>query len=119
MTPEVLTEIRLSGRRPARIINLSLCRHSQMCEPVIEISQLNNFDGFDFRSLHGLAVDIHYWNRSGDALRLTYIISEVEPHSLYTVDHKNQICMMVYWQGQSMLDNQSFLYDWRHRPYAQ
>jgi len=118
MTLDDLKKIRLAGKRPEKIINLSLCRDSQLREPVIEIPRRNNFDGLDFRSLHGLATDIHYWNRVDDAIRLIDKIREYEPHSLYTVDHKNRICMMVYWKGQSVLDDQSFLYDWEHRPYA-
>jgi hypothetical protein len=113
-----LKRIRLSGKRPERIINLSLCRRSLLHEPVIEFSGPIKFNEIDFRPLHGLGVDIHYWNRKDDAIRLIETVSEIDPHSLYLVGHKNRICIMVYWKGQSIIDDQSFLYDWRHRPYA-
>ena len=118
MNLDDLKQIRLSGKRPEKIVNLSLCRGNQLHEPVIELPKRSNFDGLDFRSLHRLAVDIHYWNRVDDAIRLIEKISEIEPHSLYAVNHKNQACMMVYWNGETILDDQTFLYDWRHRPYA-
>jgi len=118
MTLDDLKNIRLVGKRPEKIINLSLCHDSEFREPVIEIPRRNNFDGLDFRSLHRLAADIHYWNRVDDVIRLIEKIREYEPHSVYTVDHKHQICTMVYWKGQSMFDDQSFLYDWEDHPYA-
>ncbi|MBT7953305.1 MAG: hypothetical protein HN764_16885 [Gammaproteobacteria bacterium] len=119
MKLDALKQIRLSGKRPARIINLSLCQGSQFHEPVIELPSRSNFEDIDFRPLHNLAVDIHYWNRLDDVIRLIGVIVKIKPHSLYIVDHKNQACIMVYWIGETLIDDQTFLYDWSHIPYAQ
>jgi len=119
MTLDDLKQIRLSRKRPKEIINLSLCRKGQFREPVIEIPHRKNFDKFDFRSLHGLAVDIHYWNRAKHAMQIIEIIKVVEPSSLFVVDHKYKFCFLIYWKGQSIFDDQSFLYPWEDRPYVQ
>jgi hypothetical protein len=118
MTMDELKQIRLSGKRPESIINLSLCRDSLLLEPVIEFSSQINFEDIDFRPLHKLDVDIHYWKRKDDAFRLVEIISKIEPRTVHTVNQKNLLCTLVYFKGEACSDDLTFLYDCRHRAYA-
>ena len=65
----------------------------------------------DLSPLHGLAVDVSYWSQAAKALETIKRIAEIKPHSLYAVNHKLGKCWMVYWKGEVMTDDQSFLYD--------
>lgn len=113
MTLAELKGIRMQGKVPERIIKISLCPDDNFNEPVI---RLNRED--DLSPLHGLAVDVCYWSQAARALEIIKRIAEIKPHSLYAVNHKLHKCWMVYWKGEAMIDDQTFLYNFaRNSPY--
>ena len=113
MTLAELKQIRLQGKVPVSIIKISLCPDDQFKEPVIRPHRDD-----DFSPLHGLAVDVSYWSQTAKALETIKRIAGIKPHSLYAVNHKLCKCWMVYWKGEVMIDDQTFLYDFeRNCPY--
>lgn len=117
MTFDELKEIRLSGQRPANIIKLSLCKGDQFNEPVIRIKLSIQPD--DYKTLRNLVVDVCYWNRACDELKLIEILKVIPVHSIYAVNHKIKKCVLVYYKGETLVDDLSFLYDFeRVNPYA-
>lgn len=115
MTLDDLKQIRLEGMKPEKIINLSLCPRDKLPEPVIHLKNISQ----DYRPLHGLTVDIHYWNRTHDAMKLIELLISIKPSEIFTINHKIKQCVMVYRNGESFTNDQSFLYNWEHCPYAQ
>jgi len=113
MTLAELKEIRLQGKVPASPIKISLCRDDNFKEPVIRLGRDD-----DLSPLHGLTVDVCYWSQATRALEIIKRIVEIKPHSMYAINHKIRKCFMVYWMGEVMADDQTFLYDFAgNKPY--
>ena len=116
MTLDDLKTIRLNHQKPARGINLNLCANGVLPEPVI---QLKPNQDIDYRVFHNLDLDIHFWSRTNDVIKLIDKLTEAKPKTISVVNHKIKSCIMVFFKNKRIIDDQSFLFDFeRVNPYA-
>ena len=116
MNIDQLKAIRLNRQKPANVINLNLCKNGVLPEPVIRLEPNQDID---YRVFHNLALDIHFWSRGNDVMKLVDKLMEVSPKTISIVNHKIKSCIMVYFKNNRIVDDQSFLFDFeRVNPYA-
>jgi len=113
MTLTELKKIRLTGKAPFLPVKISLCPGDNFKEPVLRLGRDD-----DLSVLHGLNIDVCYWKQAAKALEIIKRLIDIKPKSLSAVNHRIGQCVMVYWNGETMIDDQSFLYDWKgNKPY--
>lgn len=116
MNLDQLKAIRLNHQKPANVINLNLCANGVLPEPVIQIKPNQDID---YRVLHNLDLDIHFWSRTKDVIKLIDELMEIDPKTISVVNHKLKSCIMVFFNNKRIVDDQSFLFDFeRVNPYA-